>query len=231
MVNKTIKSINKMGKAGTIISLILRIFLIIGAVGCVIGMIALFVIPKDLVTVNVNGTAQIEINLESFGVDFSHNQEWFEERLNSGSFRINGSDMTVIDTEYEGSLITVNTAGKLMRFDTHIFAYAVLIGLLYIALSFVTLLFAGKLCEAFRDCASPFEDNVIRRLKAFAYSLLGWAVIPGVAGAIVSSLMISNYNFNLSFNMGTVFVVLILLALAYIFQYGAMLQKESNETL
>lgn len=231
MVNKTIKSINKMGKAGTIISLILRIFLIIGAAGCVIGMITLFLLPKDLVTVDVNGTAQIEINLEAFGVDFSHNQGWFAERLNSGSFRINGSDMTVIDTKYEGSLITVNTAGKLMTFDMHSFAFAAFIGLLYIALSFVTLLFAGKLCEAFRDCASPFEDNVIKRLKTFAYSLLGWAVIPAVAGAILSSFFISNSNYNLSFNLGTVFVVLILLALAYMFQYGAILQKESNETL
>jgi hypothetical protein len=231
MVNKTIKSINKMGKVGTIISLILRIFLIIGAVGCVIGMIAILIMPEDLVTVNVNGTAQIDVNLEAFGVDFSQTHGRFEDRLNSGSFRINGTDMTVIGTEYEGSTITVNAAGKLVRFNMHTFAAAITIGLLYIALSFVTLLFAGKLCEAFRDCASPFEDNVIKRLKIFAYTLLGWAVIPGVASAIVSSLFISNYNFNLSFNLGTVVVVLILLALAYIFQYGAELQKESNETL
>ena len=231
MVNKTIKSINKMGKAGTIISLVVRIFLIIGAVGCVIGMITLFVLPKDLVTVNVNGSAQIVVDLKAFGVDFSHDEKRFADRLSSGSLRINGTDMTVIDTEYEGSQIMINTAGEFMKFNMHTFAFAALIGLLYIALSFVTFLFAGKLCEAFRDCASPFEDNVIKRLKVFAYSLLGWAVIPGVAGAIVSSLFTSTYSFNLSFNLGTVFVVLILLALAYIFQYGAVLQKESNETL
>ena len=59
--------------------------------------------------------------------------------------------------------------------------------------------------------------------------------MKGVLVMVFSSLVIyhvtDNFDFGPSINLVALMLVLILLALAYVFQYGAELQKESDETL
>ena len=96
---------------------------------------------------------------------------------------------------------------------------------------FITLLFAGKLCQAFRDCESPFEEKVVKQLNALAYSLLPWVVLGSLTESISESIFTNNFNLMIGVDLGMVLIILFIFVLAYIFKYGAVLQQESDETL
>ena len=65
MKEDAISKINKMGKAGSIITIILRIFVILGLVGTIMAAIVLAVLPEDTLHIRMAGTATIDVNLAS----------------------------------------------------------------------------------------------------------------------------------------------------------------------
>ena len=75
---------------------------------------------------------------------------------------------------------------------------------------------AKKMAKALENCNSPFEENVIKSMKHFAFSMIPWGIIYGY---FFNSLIL------------TVLIVLIVMAIVYIFSYGAELQHESDDTV
>ena len=67
MKKEAISKINKMGKIGHIIAKIATIFMVFGIVVVVAAMIAFAVMPKDLVTFKMSGSADVSVNLASIG--------------------------------------------------------------------------------------------------------------------------------------------------------------------
>ena len=91
-----------------------------------------------------------------------------------------------------------------------------LIALSLLILSIIVI-FGKKLAKALATCDSPFEDNVLKKMKSFGFSLIPWALYKLIVG-----------------NLGgitTVIFVLIVLLFISVFNYGAKLQRESDETL
>ena len=95
----------------------------------------------------------------------------------------------------------------------------------------ITLIFAGKLCKAFRDCESPFEENVVKQLNALAFSLLPWVVLDSLTESVTESIFTNTFNLFIGVDLGMVMIIFFIFVLAYIFKYGAVLQQESDETL
>jgi hypothetical protein len=93
------------------------------------------------------------------------------------------------------------------------------------------LCFASSLCKAFRDCETPFEDNVIKKMQNLAYSLIPWVFVSAATDSVVSSLTTNMVAITFGIDFGVVLIILIVFALVYIFKYGAVLQQESDETL
>lgn len=101
--------------------------------------------------------------------------------------------------------------------------------LLTLAAIFVTVTFIIKLCKEFKTCETPFSEGVIKRMKQVGYSMLPWFIVFPTAEA-AANFMVTN-NLNISLDIGMLIMALVVLALTYIFKYGAMLQQESDETL
>lgn len=59
-----ISKINQIGKTGRVLSIICIVCTWIGLVCAILGIIALLIIPKDLFTINLDGTAVIEVRNE-----------------------------------------------------------------------------------------------------------------------------------------------------------------------
>ena len=93
------------------------------------------------------------------------------------------------------------------------------------------MIFAGKVCKAFRDCQSPFEENVIRRMQYFAYSLIPTVLLESVVAGSIGYFLGNTDGIGVNLNVSTILVVLVVFALVYVFKYGALLQQESDETL
>nr|MBP3597881.1 DUF2975 domain-containing protein [Eubacterium sp.] len=237
MKENAIQKINKMGKAGAILALITKIFLGIGLGGCLIGLIVTAVLPAEMVQVKMAGTADIIVDLSNFGEDIFENSEVTKEEIvdnvkSSSNINYAGNEMYVSDVQTEGSKMQLQAGGELTTFNLRSCTWALVGAILNLVLLFVSTVFVSRLAKAFRDCDSPFEDIVIRRMKQFAYSLIPWAVVSSVVGYFESKIWMSgSSSVNFSVDITMVIIVLVILALAYIFQYGAVLQQESDETL
>ncbi len=230
MKEQAIAKINKIGKISSVLALIGKIFVGMGLVLVLIGTIICFMIPKEMVTVTSKGSVEIVVDLNSIeGTVIS------DDGMNSLSTQIQES----IEADGMENIVVsvaqgiVNIAGdyEAISFSMRDMNWLLVLGLATLAMTFITLHFISSLCKAFRDCQSPFEDNVIKKMQHFAYSLLPWALLSTVTNSISDSFRNNGISLTLTVDLGVVLIVLVVLVLVHIFKYGAVLQQESDETL
>lgn len=233
-----VQKINKIGKIAGILANIAKVFTCIGFAGCIIGIIAMCIIPKGLVTYRMDGIFHAYVDLktvtdEDFNAELKKEVEDSLNKKNDISVEVNG-------VEYENAEYTVTDNGVIeFKADANTIKSdiktsvipLIIMGAVVCALSFVSLIFLRRLCRNFETCSTPFSDEIIRGLKDFAYSLIPWVLIRTLTNSLTSSFFIGDLNINWSIDLSMVIVVLVILALAYIFSYGAVLQQESDETL
>lgn len=231
MKEQAIQKINKIGKISNIITLIGKILVGIGLLCTIIGAIVCFVIPDSMVKVTTTGNVIMDIDLSSVGMTFS------EEELEEARIELE-KDMIESEEDYASMdvVLTQNGIHLLGEMDESTFtmrdaAWGALLGAAALLMTFITLCFIGALCKAFRDCHSPFEENVIKKMQNLAYSLIPWTIVSTVANSVSESLTNNHFSIMISLDLGVVLIVLIVLVLVYIFKYGAVLQQESDETL
>ena len=132
----------------------------------------------------------------------------------------------------EGRNMVVDTQAKMPRtIQLSNLTLVCISGLVLCIASLVSMIFAGKVCKAFRDCQSPFEENVIRRMQYFAYSLIPTVLLESVVAGSIGYFLGNTDGIGVNLNVSTILVVLVVFALVYVFKYGALLQQESDETL
>ena len=233
MKKKAIGRINKMGKVGTILALIAKILVSILLVLSIAGFVAVLCLPDNLCTVKFDGRADVKVDLSKFGVDFGtkDTQEIQEGIKDNANISYGGNQFSVDKVDIGKSTLNIGANANLTEFNLKDCSWALAGAILNLILLLVSTIFASRLTKAFRSCRSPFEDTVINRMKQFAYSLIPWAVVSSVVNLFESRIWMSSAGFHLDINLGIVITVLLILALAYIFQYGAVLQQESDETL
>lgn len=228
-----IRKINTMGKVGNIVAMIARIFVIVCLVLCVAGLVIVLVLPSNLCRLKVDGRAQVLVDLDAFGWEAEDDlaREVQDSIKDKAGFSYGGSRFAVDKVEMDGSQIRVDSSARLTEIRIQNLAWVIVSTIVILGLLLVGIIFAGRLAKSFRDCESPFEESVIRRMKQFAYSLIPWAVLSSISGSLDQRLWMAGGGLSFDLNVGMIVVVLVILALAYIFQYGAILQRESDETL
>lgn len=236
MKTEAIKKINKMGEVGNVLIIIAKIFCIIGLVGCLVGTIAIGILPKDFITLQAQGIGTIEVNLEAIGESITAEEV---EQINNGSYSDDGyfeiqtgvSEYSFNEMHAEGNSIFLTSNQSTKMISVHNLVYIMVMATISVAMTVVSLFFAGFLCKAFKNCSSPFEENVIKKMQHFAYSLIPWVILTSMSQSMANSLTSGKLEVNISINLTMLVIVLVILAFAYIFKYGAVLQQESDETL
>lgn len=237
MKTEAIVKINKMGKAGRIITLIAKILCGIALAGTLLGTFSMACMPKDFVQFQVGIQGVAEINLAAIGQHFSEEDV---ELINSGkiaesgnmTISTNGGKVTFDQFSVEDDVLTISTNGEtIQKASLHDLVYVLICALLSLTMTMVSLFFAGFLCKAIERCDSPFDENVIVKMRNFAFSLIPWVILSSITNSLISSLMAGNFGMNVSIDLSMLIIVLVILALTYIFKYGAVLQQESDETL
>lgn len=235
MKEKSIEKINKMGKVGVVITTIMKVFIIIGIIGVIIGGVACAVLPNDLLTMDFGGDATVTIDLASVEKNSSVNIDEGDLRkklIDSGELSLDGKTYATGDVILEGKKLIVSADAENPRSVTLKDLTGVCVsGLIALAAFLVTLIFAQKLCKAFRDCNSPFDENVIKKMQNLAYAMIPWVVVNSVAATVANYSLGRVDSINIDLNGSTIITVLVVFALVYVFKYGAMLQQEADETL
>ena len=233
---EAIMKINKLGNVGNIIVRIMKVLAIVGFVFTLVGFILIMALPKDLVTWNLGSTMEMKVNASELDQEGKTSMlqgitDALEEDTSSFSMNMNGSEykaLSVIETE---AGMVVEAAVDTYSVELGDSAIACILGAITFVALYITLIFAGKLCQAFRDCESPFEENVVKQLSSLAYSLLPWVILGSLTESITESIFTNNFNIMIGVDLGMVLIIIFIFVLAYIFKYGAVLQQESDETL
>ena len=231
MKNSNIKTINGIGKACSIISLIAFIFCIVGFVCLILVDIAIIFIPMD--KIGLSGKANATVTVESSDLNFkvgSANFHLIDD--NNGMSFTNSNDGITIDEDkidFDGiwhldvkevasddSSATYELTGDFADFDKNAVKRELLMTVmeatLTVVLTAVTLYFARRVFKALAKCETPFTDDIVKKMKVFGWVMIGYGILT-------------------SLNLTTIVAGLAVLMLGYVFAHGKDLQQESDETL
>ena len=232
MENNNIQTkVNRIGKAGRIVSIILIVLLSMGALALVLGGIACAILPKDLVEVNLRPVVDVKVDKELMGTEWANIDKLLSEAQEKAGQEFEGAGVA-LEKGDEGLLVHVDPRNEAdATFSLRDANRAIWAGLVGIASAIVTLVMFLKLCKAFEACRTPFDEPVIQRMTTFAWTLIVCAVVGCFATAVASAIVagFSKMHFNLS--LTPIFTALIVFFLCMVFRYGAQLQKEADETL
>ena len=229
MKEEAIRKINKMGHAGQIIANICKVFVIIAAVFVLLGACFLIAMPEGAITASPAGNLDLTVDVGALG---QHNSEQQRENILNdatgfGKF-LDGEPFTAV--EVEGDVIRFSGQADAGSVDLHKVGVSLFVLLLFLIAVTVTMFFVAGLCKALRYCETPFSEDIVRRIRRVAWSLIPWALLGGNRHPM-DVLTDGGIDLFVGVNLETVLLILIIFALSFIFRYGAMLQQESDETL
>ena len=222
MENSIKRKINIFGKVGKIITTVIIVLLLVAEGAMLAGTIALAIIPHDAVTADVEAKANVKIDADYFN-------------MKDGEIKIPGR-VTVFSTKLDPNFEVKNGTAELnaetgnLHFDLADVIKLLAVGMVKLAAVIVALYFFKALMKAFRSCDLPFDDNVIKKMRAFAIALIPTMVVSSAANGVLGGLFTGKFSFG-SVELLPVAFAFIIFVLTAIFRYGAMLQKEHDETV
>lgn len=212
MENFAILKINRLGRIGVIIIRILKIFFIFWLAVSLIGLFTWGYVPKGHVTFNFIEKIVVEAD-----------SDWESVFLNTKL-----GDVTLDHfEETEKGLIYWGEHQKCSLDDPGIL---MLLSVICFAIYYVVLRYGGKLCRAIRSCRTPFDPEIISSLKKLEIAMIPWALVS-IFTDIFSSVFLMKGSPSLTININQLLPIFIIYSLLFVFQYGAQLQQESDETI
>lgn len=233
MKEEAIKKINKIGKVSSVFALIGKIVLGMSLVALLISAIACFVLPAEFITITVDEKVGFILDVGAFDEVMTEEdaEEMKKSFAESFEAEVAGEDVQIEEIVVADNKLQADTVVPTYSFTIRDLAWLVIVLALNVAMIMVTLCFISALCKAFRDCQSPFEENVVKKMSNLAYSLIPWAVFSSITNSVANSLLQNKVSVNFTVDLGVIMIVLVVFVLVHIFKYGAMLQQESDETL
>lgn len=217
MKNENVVKINKLGKVSRILITIIMVVTMITMICLPIIMIVTLSIPNDGVKINGEASVNIIVDRENIPDNvFKIEESDFNSKIFGTALKWIVKDKGVVNGEHlftiEGGI--KDFTGKQLK---PIIVIACMGGEIIFICLYIALIFAKKLARTLEMCSSPFEEEVLKRMKPFGIALAVWGgavlVIKGISGLLAA------------------LAVIVVLLFMSIFRYGAQLQQESDETL
>ena len=226
------RRINVIGRVCSIIASILMVLSCIATGALLIGGIVLVALPQDGVAADVTGTAKVEVYGQWVDAIPDKEIEEFNRSIETGSADLSIAGNQAAKVEREGDAIVITGTATESQFTLRRLGLALLVASLGAGALIYVYLMLSKLMKELAVCDSPFTDGVVKRMTGFAISLIPYALIKPTAMSIAGAMFASgDLEIGFNFDLGTVFAVLVIFLLIFIFKYGVSLQKEADETL
>ena len=231
--DNAISKINSIGKAGRILSKIAMIALMIGCIAVIVSGIMFLAIPKEDFVFKMNNDATLTVNIDSEMVGALTSAKQDAESLPQGSTSINGVNYSFEDVTFDqnGKTAIFKLQGDGATITSGRIAAICFVAAVFMAINALLFFYVGKLCKSLETCNTPFEEDIIKGMKNCAWVLIPWCVLGGAFESFMATAFTSNIRTGFNVDIPTVIVILLLFGLAYVFKYGAVLQRESDETL
>lgn len=253
MNTKTLSNFHRFGKVGSIILTVLTVLAILATVLSLTAAIYVCTLPKDALTVRVTDHAEFRINDKNFSAlwsfladDFSYSAEASPAEMlrNDGSALTPPEDqdlqasLSFFNQSYSSARIHTDGSAKVIEAKSAPAEYrsADLVSVL----GFLTLLAASaaaalfllkKLFAVLAKCESPFCEELVKKMKAFGWSLLPVALFSTIGETLSTAFLTAGRNRGIQIQWGVLLAFAVTMCLVTVFRYGVQLQKESDETL
>ena len=253
MNSKTLSKFHKFGKVGKIA---MTVFMVIAILATAVGLAAtIFVaaLPKDALTVRVTNHAEFRINEKNFNslwgilVDnFSYAGDKSPEEMLSDEGAIItppenqdfNTELSFFNQTYSSAKIYSDGNTKVMEATSSPAGYrstdlvSVLIFLtLFVASVAAALYMLKRLFAVLATCESPFCAELVKKMKAFGFSLLPVALFATIGETLATAFLSAGRDAGICIQWGILIAFAVTMCLVTVFQYGVQLQKESDETL
>lgn len=221
MKTNTIAKINKLGKAGYVICKIGRVALMIAAVSCLVGAVLMCFVPREAVKLELTTANSAVIYLDD-SIDFI---KPFDLDIDDGVLEIGQNTYKVITNDIDEPAETTTV------FHLSSMKWLLLCGVIACLIAYITLYYASKLCDNFKNCVTPFTEEISAGLTKLAWSLIPLCLVAPFMETLAESLLSGEFDFLINVDLVSVLLILCVFMLSYIFKYGTALQTESDETL
>lgn len=216
MKNENVVKINKLGKVSRIIVSICIVIVIIGLAAAAVSEIAVASINFDGVKIEGTANAVITVDHDSIPKNMINVEE------SSFDSSVKGIGLKwIVNSSTENNITKYTIDGAIKDPDGNaikaMLLVAIATAIVFLICFLIALIHGKKLAQALEVCDSPFEPVVLSRMKGFSKSLIPWVVVSIIVNGI------SAFTVVLS--------VLVVFLFVNIFNYGAQLQKEADETL
>ncbi len=205
----------------------ISIIAIIGRIICYVGLffigIAIILAPIIIKNVNVEGNKIVFTGPVDSSITLEENED------KEGSVLIikhNGA--TIVEEKNQYSIMTIKTAlqnnskTKLIVLSETALAFAII----NLVLVSIVLLYLERLFKNISSGDTPFTMDNVRYIKKMAYLMIAVIVLPSGGGLLAQ--FITGMDLDLDFEMFNVIEILFLFSLAYIFEYGYLIQLDSK---
>ena len=221
----TLKRVHQFGKVGKIVLTVLLVLNILAAAAAGATAAVMAALPRDTVSVSVTGHAVYQ-SRGQFAEDLWQvlmGGRQFEDVAVTNGYA--SAEMHMQDGQ-----MVIETTTAPMIYSCGDVVRILLFAALASAATAVMLWLLRKLFKTLEGCESVFCEELVKRMKAFGWSLLPLAVLASVAETVTRRFMAAGVT-AVYIQWGLLIAFAVTMCLAVVFRYGVKLQKESDETL
>ena len=250
---KTLAQFHRFGKAGNIIITVFMVLAILVTAVNLAATIYVSTLPKDAMTVHVSSHAEFRINEKKFDSlwglltdHFSYSSDADPEELlnNEGGAVVPPenqdfqTNLSFFDQSYSSAKIHSDGNTKVIEADSapveyrstnliSVFAFLTL----FIASVATALFMLKRLFAVLAKSESPFCNDLVKKMKAFGFSLLPVALFATISETFSTAFLSAGKDIEIQVQWGILIAFAVTMCLVTVFRYGVQLQKESDETL
>lgn len=221
MKEESKKRLKGLSKAIMIISKILKVCVIIGIVGIVVGALAIGIVGTNIKVSN----NQIKVFDETITYERNDNEIIFRGLSKDEEETKITKDSDVKDINKALDFVEKNDMPKIVAIAETVLTFAVAV----MIVTFLVLSEVIKLSTNIHDEDTPFTEDNVNHLLKIGKLLIIAAVIKIIGGGIVE-IFVDNV-FNLNFDLTDIIFIIGVYILAYIFEYGTVLQSKTQEKI
>ena len=221
----TLKRVHQFGKVGKIILTVLLVLNILATAAAGATSAVMAALPRDTVSVSVTSQAVYQSS-GKFAEDL------WQVLMGGRQFETVAATNGYVsaDMHMEGEQMVIETTSVPMTYTCGDVVRILLFTALASAATAVMLWLLRKLFKTIEGCESVFCEELVKRMKAFGWSLLPLAVLASVAETAARRFMATGVT-AIYIQWGLLIAFAVTMCLAVVFRYGVKLQRESDETL
>ncbi len=221
----TLKKVHRFSKVGKIILTVLLVLNILATVAAGVTSAVMAALPRDTVSVSVTSQAVYQSS-GKFAEDL------WQVLMGGRQFETVAATNGYVsaDMHMEGEQMVIETTSVPMTYTCGDVVRILLFTALASAATAVMLWLLRKLFKVIEGCGSVFCEELVKKMKAFGWSLLPVAVLASVAETVTRRFMATGVT-GIYIQWGLLIAFAVTMCLTVVFHYGVQLQRESDETL